>query len=93
MGYKTKVLLLVGGAPYHDQPEHRRILSDLLGSKFDVTMSDNAKILTSENLDNYDIIADYTSWWEPTEEQCSALLDAVAGGKGYGSCTYQCSGT
>ena len=83
MGHKTKVLLLVGGAPYHDKPEHREILSALLGSRFDVTMADDAEVLTPENLDSYDVIADYTSWWEPTEEQCRALLDAVAGGKGY----------
>lgn len=83
MGHETKVLLLVGGAPYHDKPEHREILSTLLASKFDVTMADDPDVLTRENLDRYDVIADYTSWWEPTEAQCNALLDAVAGGKGY----------
>ena len=27
---RVQVLLLAGGAPYHDQPEHREILSNLL---------------------------------------------------------------
>ena len=80
---RTSVLLLVGGAPYHDQPEHREILASLFGSRFDVTMADDPRVLTPENLQSYDVIADYTSWWEPSEEQNSALLDAVEGGKGY----------
>lgn len=80
---RIKVLLLVGGAPYHDQPEHREILASMFGSRFDVTMSDDAEVLTPENLKGYEVIADYTSWWEPTKAQHQAVLDAVAGGKGY----------
>jgi hypothetical protein len=41
MGKDTKVLLLVGGAQYHDQPEHRQILSEFIGAKFDLTMTDD----------------------------------------------------
>ena len=79
----ARVLLLVGGASYHDQPEHREILSSLFSSKFETTMADNAQVLTSENLGHYDAIADYTSWWEPSEEQHKAVLGAVRAGLGY----------
>lgn len=79
----VKVLLLVGGAWYHDQPEHREILSEMMSSQFDLTMSDSPDVLTRENLADYDVIVSYTSWWEPTDEQNRALLDAVAGGKGF----------
>jgi len=80
---QLNVLLLVGGAWYHDQPEHRQVLSDMLKDEFALTMADDASVLTAENLAQYDVVADYSSWWEPTDAQNQALLDAVAGGKGY----------
>jgi len=80
---KLKVLLLVGGAWYHDQPEHRQVLSNMLADAFALTMADQASVLTEENLAQYDVIADYSSWWEPSDAQNKALLDAVADGKGY----------
>ncbi|MBC8233720.1 ThuA domain-containing protein [bacterium] len=79
----TKVLLLVGGADYHDQPEHRQILSDFIGAEFNLTMTDNLEVLIPGTLDNYDVIVNYTTFVEPTEEQVDALLDAVKGGKGF----------
>ena len=77
MAHSTKVLLLVGGPEYHDLPEHREILSDILGSRFETTMTDDLTVLQPEVLDGYDVIANYTTFMEPTEEQCDALLDAV----------------
>lgn len=81
----TKVLLLVGGvkAPYHDQPEHRQILSEFIGAKFALTMTDDMAVLTPENLAKYDVIVNFTTFVEPTEEQANALLAAVQGGKGF----------
>ena len=93
MKSKVKVLLLVGGAPYHDQPEHREVLSSMLGSKFDLTMAGYPdRTLSPENLSDYDVIADYTSWWEPSRPQYLALLKAVIGGKGY-ACLHPATGT
>jgi len=90
---EAKVLLLVGGAWYHDQPEHREILSSMLGSEFDLTMAGYpSRVLTPENLSQYDVIADYTSWWEPTRPQYLALLQAVIGGKGF-ACLHPATGT
>ena len=80
---KHKILLLVGGAWYHDQPEHRQVLLDMLSPEFDMTMADEPSVLTPEGLAPYAVIANYSSWWEPTEAQCQAMLDAVRGGKGF----------
>ena len=79
-----KVLLLVGGAWYHDQPAHRASLRACLEPHFDVTMSHYPDgVLTKVNLAQYDVVADYTSWWEPTSAQCLALTTAVAQGQGF----------
>ncbi len=79
-----KVLLLVGGAWYHDQPAHRVALQACLAPHFDVDMSHYAdRVLTAANLVRYDVVADYTSWWEPAQEQCLALTTAVARGMGF----------
>ena len=83
MEKNTKVLLLVGGATYHDQPEHREILSDFIGAKFDLTMTEDLGVLKPETLDTYNVIVNYTTFVEPTEEQIDALLDAVREGKGF----------
>lgn len=81
-----KVLLLAGGAWYHDQPAHRTALWDCLGPHFDVTMSHYPEgVLTSGNLARFDAVADYSSWWEPSRDECLALTDAVAGGLGFAS--------
>ena len=82
MSAKPRILLMVGGAAYHDQPEHREILTQTLGETFDVTMADNVDALASQNLATFAAIANYSSFWEPTEQQCSALLNAVKDGKG-----------
>jgi len=79
----TKVLLLVGGADYHDQPAHRQILSDVIGAEFNLNMTDNLGVLNPSTLDNCDVIVNYTTFVEPTEEQVGALLNAVKGGKGF----------
>jgi type 1 glutamine amidotransferase len=81
--HDTKVLLLVGGPEYHDLPEHREILPAMLGARFDVTMTDDMAVLTPDGLAGYDVIANYTTFFEPTQEQCDALLEAVYEGKGY----------
>ena len=83
MGQDVKVLLLVGGPEYHDRPETRAALSDLLSSKFDVTMTDDLAALQPDKLSAYDVIVNNTTFLEPTEEQIAALLDAVEGGKGF----------
>ena len=89
---KRNVLLLVGGAWYHDQPEHRETLSKLLSPTFNLTMADEPSVLNAATLAQCDVIANYSSWREPSEEQCRALLDAVKGGKGF-ACLHPSSAT
>lgn len=83
MGQEIKVLLLVGGAEYHDQPEHRQILSNFIGAEFDLTMTDDLEILNPDSLGTYDAIVNYTTFVNPTENQINALLDTVRKGKGF----------
>ena len=83
MGKDTKVLLLVGGSEYHDQPRHRQILSEFIGAKFDLTMTDDLGILNPDTLGIYNVIVNYTTFVNPTEKQVEALLDAVRKGKGF----------
>lgn len=83
MGRDTKVLLLVGGSQYHDTRETRAALSGLLSRKFDVTMTDDLGVLHPGTLSAYDVIVNFTTFLEPTDEQIGALLDAVKGGKGF----------
>ena len=89
---KLRVLRLVGGAPYHDKPEHREILGEMLGAEFDVDQADDPSVLTVENLAKYDVVANYSSWWEPDEEQCEALMNSVRQGKGF-ACLHPSSAT
>ena len=46
MKNSVRVLLLVGGASYHDQPQHRKLLSEFIGANFSLTMTDNMGILS-----------------------------------------------
>ena len=79
----TKVLLLVGGSAYHDQPEHREILSDFIGAKFDLTMTDDLGVLNPDTLNKYNVIVNYTTFVEPSNEQVTAMINAVRDGKGF----------
>jgi type 1 glutamine amidotransferase len=83
MAKGTKVLLLVGGAEYHDQPEHRQILSSFIGAEFDLTMTADMGVLSPITLADYDVIANFTTFVEPSQNQVNALLNAVKGGKGF----------
>jgi len=83
MKNNARVLLLIGGAPYHDQPEHRETLSEFIGASFSLTMTDDLGILTPDGLSEYDVFVNYTTFAEPSEDQVSALLEAVKGGKGF----------
>jgi type 1 glutamine amidotransferase len=79
----TNVLLLVGGPQYHDNAETRAAMLNLLSVKFNVTMTDDMAALNAENLAQYDVIVNFTTFIEPTREQVEALLRAVEGGKGF----------
>lgn len=79
----TRVLLLVGGPEYHDTPETRSIMQGFLENEFDVTMTDDLGVLARDTLSAYDVIVNFSTFLEPTEEQVDALLQAVEGGVGF----------
>lgn len=83
MKNNVRVLLLVGGAPYHDQPEHRETLSEFIGAKFSLIMTDDLDVLSPDGLSEYEVFVNYTTFVKPSEDQVSALLEAVKGGKGF----------
>ena len=80
----VRILVLVGGT-HHDGPEIRKTLEGFLGTRdgFEVTLSDDLRVLSQENLAGYDVIVNTTTDRQPADEQCYALLNAVAGGKGF----------
>src|SRR5437763_970256 len=89
-----RVLLLMGGADYHNEAQHRDAFLDRLGShtelslqisdlKPSVFIDDTLAALTPALLARFDVIANCTTFLEPTEEQVDALISAVEGGKGY----------
>ena len=82
---RPKVLVLVGGAHYHDAPEHRPLIQGLIAEsgKFDVTMTDDLGVLTQASLADYAAIVNYTTFLEPPPEQVAPLIAAVDSGKGY----------
>lgn len=78
-----RVLLLVAGPAYHNTPAHRAALLGFLEPRFAVTLSDDMSVLNPENLSNYDVVVNYTTFCEPSADQVGALLSAVESGKGF----------
>jgi type 1 glutamine amidotransferase len=89
-----RVVLLMGGAEYHSEAQHRDAFLDRSGShvalslqisdtKLSVVIDDSLAALTPAFLAQFDVIANYTTFLEPTVEQVDALITAVEGGKGY----------
>ena len=89
-----RVLLLMGGADYHNEAQHRDAFLDRRGSHIDLSMQlsdtklsvivdDSLAALTPAFLDQFDVIANCTTFLEPAPQQVDALISAVEGGKGY----------
>jgi type 1 glutamine amidotransferase len=82
---KTRVLLLMGGPEYHNKPLHYAELAGILAGegKADLRITDDLDILTSSSLTDYQVIANYSTYLLPSEEQARALLGAVEAGAGF----------
>ena len=80
-----RVLLLIGGHPSHAQPQHYAALAGLLGgeARVDLRMTDNLDVLNPVALAECDVIANYTSWLEPSDSQVRALIGAIEAGHGF----------
>lgn len=82
---KLRVLLLMGGPDYHNQPFHYAELAGILAGEAgaDVRITDDLDILTPADLADYQVIASYCTFLEPTSAQVDALLDAIGSGTGF----------
>jgi type 1 glutamine amidotransferase len=80
-----RVLLLIGGHPSHAQPQHYAELASLLAGEghVDLRMTDDLEVLDRVTLTDFPVIANYTSWMEPSDSQVRALIDAIAAGHGF----------
>ena len=74
MTAKTKVLLLFGGGvPYHTAGGQLDSLLQMLQPEFDLTLSESLDVLAAENLAQYDVIANATTFLLPSQEQVRRL--------------------
>src|SRR5436190_1133976 len=88
--HAPRALLLLGQPArvqrqFHNQPEHWALLAGHLRAA-DLSlrhMTDDLSVLNPQDLTRFDVILNYTSETEASEEQVAALLAAVEGGTGY----------
>lgn len=82
---KLRVLLLVGGAEYHNQPFHTAELAGIISGEAgaDLRITDDLGVLNSATLAEYQAIVNWSTFVKPTEAQIGALLGAVESGIGF----------
>jgi type 1 glutamine amidotransferase len=85
-----RALLLMGqnleqARQFHNQPEHWALLAEHLRAADLSTrwITDDLSVLNPDDLRRFDVILNFTTAMNPTDEQVAALLDAVRGGTGY----------
>jgi uncharacterized protein len=80
-----RALLLMGGPEYHDQTEHYAELAGIFAGEggVDLRITRDLTVLSTAGLTPYDAVINWTTFLSPTEEQITALLDAVQGGLGF----------
>lgn len=80
-----RVLLWIGGDPVHTRPVHYAAQASLLAGEggADLRITDDLTVLDSDVLAEFAVIANYTSWMEPSQQQVWALLNAILAGHGY----------
>jgi len=77
------VLLMLGGPEYHNTPEHRQTLIELLDSVCTLVAREDLDVLTPSDLAPFRVIVNYTTFMEPTAAQAGALNSAVFRGTGF----------
>lgn len=82
---RLAVLLLVGGPEYHNQPFHYAELAGILAGEghADLRITDDLSALNPTTLAQYDVVVNWSTFVQPTEEQVTALLNAVEAGTGF----------
>ena len=81
----VRVLLLAGGADYHNQPEHYAELAGILAGEggIDLRITTDLETLNAATLVDYDAVLNWSTFVQPTPKQVSALIAAVEGGLGF----------
>jgi len=83
-----EILLLVGG-PHHDKEGARRALLDAIhagapqGARFQIEMTDDLSVLEPDRLQDFHVIANYTTGQKLTPSQGASLCAAVEAGTGF----------
>jgi type 1 glutamine amidotransferase len=79
------VLLLMGGPEYHDQPEHYAEPTGIFAGEggADLRITRDLDVLSAAELARYDALINWTTFLLPTDDQITALLDAIRGGLGF----------
>lgn len=84
-----RALLLMGQPPeqrqFHNQPEHWGLLAEHLRAAELSTrvITDDLSILNPRDLAGFDVLLNYSSGLQPTDEQTAALLGAIEAGTGF----------
>jgi type 1 glutamine amidotransferase len=96
---QKRVLLLTGGADYHNRPFHYAELAAILAGEAgaDVRITIDLETLNPETLSGFDAVVNWSTFVQPAPEQVDALLSAIQGGMGFfaihgGSATFWNSG-
>ncbi|HUX88946.1 MAG TPA: ThuA domain-containing protein [Chloroflexota bacterium] len=81
---RTSTLLLMGGPEYHNKVFHYAELSGILAGEAgaDLRVTDDLDVLNSKTLASFQVIVNWSTFLEPTDEQVQALLGAVENGVG-----------
>ncbi|HEY3081555.1 MAG TPA: ThuA domain-containing protein [Chloroflexota bacterium] len=79
-----RVLLLTGGADYHNRPFHVAELAGILAGEAgaDLRITDDLAVLSPESLADFDALVNWSTFVKPSPAQVDALIAAVEGGLG-----------
>lgn len=79
---RPTALIIMGGADYHNTPEHYELLTGLMAGPAgcNVTVTDDLADLTRKNLTDYDLLVLWATHGSPPAEPIHALFNAVRRG-------------
>ncbi|MHC4870731.1 MAG: ThuA domain-containing protein [Planctomycetota bacterium] len=81
---KKKALIVYGGWKGHQPLKTSRIIKrELTKNGFTVNMQDNLDVLTTEDLQSYDLLSTHWTMGEISGKQAAALTEAVKSGVGF----------
>lgn len=75
----------MGGPDYHNQVFHHAELAGIFSGEagVDLRITDDLEVLNPDDLGDYQVVINWSTFVQPTVDQVQALLDAVEGGTGF----------